>query len=261
MKRKTLFGLTAAALLTACGGSGRQAVPDFDEVKVERTVSISGEKDAPQCHVMLSILQASDTTGEAARRINEAVVGQLFYMEELSVRAAADSFANSYTRDYVRNIGQLYRDDRGDESKRPWYEYRYVITTEVVHLREATTCYKTTLEYYEGGAHGIRQLLTQNFDDATGRKVTLRDILVDGYEQPLSDILLGKLLEKTGAKDMAQLHERGFLYSMDMYPSENYILSDDGVTFVYNPYEIAPYSEGMIELNVGKDELNELLKT
>ena len=39
---------------------------------------------------------------------------------------------------------------------------------------------------------------------------------------------------------------------MDMFVSENYIIGDDKVTFIYNPYEIAPYSEGTIKLDINR---------
>ena len=42
---------------------------------------------------------------------------------------------------------------------------------------------------------------------------------------------------------------------MDMFASENFILSDDEITFIYNPYEIADYSKGKIELTISLDEL------
>jgi len=79
--------------------------------------------------------------------------------------------------------------------------------------------------------------------------------LAPGFEQKLNEQLLEALLDKTGAKDINQLHEEGYLYSMDMFASENFILGDDEITFIYNPYEIADYSKGRIELKIDIDEL------
>ena len=36
-------------------------------------------------------------------------------------------------------------------------------------------------------------------------------------------------------------------------------MDEDGLTFVYNPYEIGPYSEGVIEVTVKADEMLPLL--
>ena len=235
-------------MLTGCGGDGSKTKDGFRHVTVERSVGIDNGKDSPQCQVRLDILAANDTASEAGRRMNEQIIKKIFDMEQLSVQAAADSFANVYTRDYRKNMAPLYREDRADAAKRPWYEYRYTVTTETRGERKGVTNYLITLDYYEGGAHGITQLLTLNMDNKTGEMVTLNDIYGENFEQPLTERLLEALLEKTGAHNISELHDRGYLYSMDMFVPANFIVGDDEVTFIYNPYEIAPYSEGRIEL-------------
>ena len=42
--------------------------------------------------------------------------------------------------------------------------------------------------------------------------------------------------------------------------SENFILSEETITFVYNPYEIAPYNVGSTELIIPFSDIKELLK-
>lgn len=250
MKQTWIWTILLAATVTGCGGGSKESKVAFSRVTVERAVGIDNSKEGPRCQVKLDIMQATDTASEAGRRMNELIVAKIFDMEQLTVQAAADSFANQYTRDYRKNMAPLYREDRSDAEKRPWYEYRYSVGTEARQGREGVTNYLITLEYYEGGAHGIEQLLTLNIDEKTGEPVTLRDILGEGYEQQLCKRLLEALLEKTGTRDLKELHDRGYLYSMDMFVPENYIIGDDEVTFIFNPYEIAPYSEGRIELTL-----------
>ncbi len=240
----------AALALSACGGKDGSPSDDFDRVTVEKTVSIDNSKEAPQCHVHLEVLQAKNATNEAGRLINEAIVSKIFDMEQLSVQAAADSFANTYTRDYRKNMAPLYREDRADATKHAWYEYRYVVTTEALDGPDNIINYLINLDYYEGGAHGITQQLTMNFDRKTGRQVSLADIFGADYETSLTERLLQALLDKTGDRNVEALHQRGYLYSMDMFVPGNYIIGDDKVTFIFNPYEIAPYSEGRIELDI-----------
>ncbi len=47
---------------------------------------------------------------------------------------------------------------------------------------------------------------------------------------------------------------------MDIFPSENFILGDETITFVYNPYEIAPYAMGSTELIIPFSDIEKLLK-
>lgn len=253
--------MTAIMTLTACGGGSESNIPDFETVIKEKTVSISQESNAPQCSVKLELAAAKGTSGkEQAKLLNETVAQRLFYMEGLTLAQAADSFANKYTRDYVRNFGPLYREDRSDEAKRAWYEYHYYVTSKAYGGRKGVVVYEATIDYYEGGAHGINQRVVMNFDNKTGRQLTLADVFVPGYEQPLCDQLLKALVDKVGAKDVDDLRAKGYLYSMEMFAPENFVLGEDEVTFVYNPYEIAPYDQGLITLEIDNDELEKLWK-
>ena len=143
----TTATLMTTAMLTGCGGDGSKTKDGFRHVTVERSVGIDNGKDSPQCQVQLDILAANDTASEAGRRMNEQIVKKIFDMELLSVEAAADSFANVYTRDYRKNMAPLYREDRADAAKRPWYEYRYTVTTETRKERKGVTSYLITLDY------------------------------------------------------------------------------------------------------------------
>lgn len=44
-------------------------------------------------------------------------------------------------------------------------------------------------------------------------------------------------------------------------PSSNFIPSKAGLIFIYNPYEIAPYALGTIEITVPKEALKGIIKT
>ena len=45
-----------------------------------------------------------------------------------------------------------------------------------------------------------------------------------------------------------------------MFISNNFILDNENIVFIYNKYEIAPYAFGDIMITVTYDELKDLLK-
>ena len=255
-----LMAMIVAAITTACSGKGDSEGLDFETVKAAKTISISSETGAPQCSVDLQLPMAKGEPKERAEAINAAVALRLLDMEGLTLAQAADSFANKYTNDYRHNFAPLYREDCGDEEKRAWYEYHYNIKGETKSGRDGVIVYIATIDYYEGGAHSINQRVVMNFDNKTGQQLTLADVFVPGYEQPLCEILQETLIKKVDAKDVDDLRSRGYLYSMNMFAPENFVLGEDEVTFVYNPYEIAPYAMGMVELTIDNDELEKLWK-
>lgn len=256
----TLFwGVIAILALVSCGNSDEFTV-DFDSLTVDRAVSISTDKNAPACKIHFELQYAKENNGERARVINDAIANRLFEIKGLPLSQAADSFANSYTANYKKSLGPLYKADKDDAAKRSWYEYHYVITTEARKGRKGVAVYLITRDYYEGGAHGINQQLAMNFKTRTGQLLTLADILVPGYEARLNGALLEALMDKTGASSIDELHEKGYLTMTDIFPPENFILDDETITFIYNPYEIAAYALGKTELTISLNEIKELLK-
>ena len=99
-----------------------------------------------------------------------------------------------------------------------------------------------------------------NFDALSGKQLTLSDVFVPGYETRLTELLTEKLMNIADVKTIEELKAKDYLFSMDMFPSENFILGSDEITFIYNAYEIAPYAMGRTEINVEYSEIKDLLK-
>ena len=256
--RKICLFVLITFLFSACG-SDEDARIIFDSVTADKEVKLSNEENSPSCAVHLQIRYATEENGHKAEVVNSFILDKLLNLKDLDMQQAVDSFANGYTSSYIHNFLPLYNQDRADESKRSWYEYHYVITSETQGGREETTVYIAEIDYYEGGAHGINQRQIFNFINNTGVLIGLEDIFVPGYEDQLNEILLQALCEKVGVEDIHRLHENGYLYSMDMFPAKNFILNNETITFIYNPYEIAPYEKGAIELAINYSQIDDIL--
>jgi len=260
MNHKILIFALISIFLACCGSKDENKI-EFETVTVEKVVNLSNEELSPTCSVSLKVSSAKeDTGGQAAKEINNYLVNRLFDLQDISMKTAAERFTENYTTTYKKNMLPLYNQDRADSTRRAWYQYHYIINTETQPGSKGTVVYLVTLDYYEGGAHGINQLLTMNFDTKTGKRLTLADIFVAGYEQPLTGKLLKALKEKVGVNSLSALKEKGYLYSMEMFPSENFILGEETITFIYNPYEIAPYAQGTTELTFSYDDVEDFIK-
>lgn len=250
-----------ATALCSCSSSTDDGI-SLSQASIERQVELSKTDKSPHCEVELKLhyVKGSGSKAGIAKAINETIVKRLFDMSGLTMQQAVDSFANQYTRDYVKNCLPLYREDSGDPLKSAWYEYRYSITTETQQERDHTLTYLATLDYYEGGAHGINQLLVMNFDTESGQLITLSDVFAPGYDKKLNELLLNALMEETGTTTIEQLHDMGYLFATNIFAPENFILGTDAITFIYNPYEIAPYAVGTTRLTIGNSDLQGIMK-
>ncbi|MBQ7420345.1 MAG: DUF3298 domain-containing protein [Prevotella sp.] len=264
MKKYYSIIAISALLLTACGGSNGGSIfggstIDIEEVEAHKAVSITNEDNAPTCKIDLNVKYAKGDD-ERARTINNTIEQRLFMFDSLTMQQAVDSFATYYTTAYQKNMAPLYREDRADESKRAWYEYKYEIKTDTRRGKDGCLVYIIDLDMYEGGAHGIRQQLVMNFDEKTGKQITYKDLFVQGYSYILRELLLEELKKQTDTNTLDELHEKDYLLTMDIYPPQNFILGDDEITFIFNPYEIAPYEKGNTELTLSYSKLSKILK-
>jgi hypothetical protein len=258
MKKFTFTALLACIVL-ACSPEIEDTIV-FDNATADKEVKLSNDEGSPVCAVHLQIATAIEENGYKGEVVNRIIQKRLLNMEGLTMQQAVDSFANTYTSSYLRNLLPIYNQDRADTTKRTWYEYHYVITSEARQGSKSTMAFIATTDYYEGGAHSVNQRTTMNFDVQTGRLIGLNDIFVPGYENLLNAVLQKALCEKVGVADISDLRQKGYLVGMQMFPSENFILEDETISFIYNPSEIAPHTQGETELVIPLSNLEQILR-
>ena len=69
------------------------------------------------------------------------------------------------------------------------------------------------------------------------------------FDAPLAEIIARHVRENLSEEDIDSLFEP------DVQPTGNYILTSDSITFIYNPYEIGPWSMGTPSISVPIREL------
>lgn len=254
-----LLAFLLTLFVVSCGGSDDTQQLTFAKASVSRQVKLTADADAPQCQINIAVDYANTGNAATDKTINNTIERELFGMENISMKAAIDSFAQQYVADYSESLLPLYRADRADKEKHKWYEYSYNVKTETAEGLKGYTVFRASTEYYEGGAHSVSLQTVLNFDNKTGRLVTLADVFVKGSDKRLAEILLEALEDKTGKKGIDALKADGYLCTTDMYAPQNFVLGSDGITFVFNAYEIAPYEKGLIELTVDYDTVDDLL--
>ncbi len=105
--------------------------------------------------------------------------------------------------------------------------------------------------YYQffGGAHGLNWIKYYNIDVNDNRLLSLSDVLQDTTELPQL------IYEKLTAKNIVL-----FVTKYSIYISKNFYIRGSKLTFVYNPYEVAPYTAGIVEVSFKFKDLKPYLK-
>ncbi|HLP04642.1 MAG TPA: RsiV family protein [Paludibacter sp.] len=116
---------------------------------------------------------------------------------------------------------------------------------------------------YMGGAHGLETRNYFNFNLKTGALITEKDLFKDGYMAALSELIKQRIVEES--KDSAEKEPILDLEDTDYWtdsikPNGNFYITDEGINYVFNPYQIAPYSLGETEVTLPFDRLKNILK-
>lgn len=144
------------------------------------------------------------------------------------------------------------------ENAMGWY---YRATVDVMLALDTLITMNASNEYFTGGAHGGYGTFYLNIDPRSGKDVTLDDVLKPGYEQALTKIAERIFRANQELSDSTTLADAGYEFSDNSFVlNDNYGFTSEGIAFVFNAYEVAPYALGAQDILVPYVELKEWLK-
>jgi hypothetical protein len=111
----------------------------------------------------------------------------------------------------------------------------------------------------EGGAHPNSGKFCFVIDKKTGNKVSYKS-LTEGNETELLDIALTEFKAQSGIKTDEEIYDLYWFKDRKFHLTDNYAITSSELVFYYNPYEIAPYSLGLIKLTLPYDKIEKLIR-
>ena len=107
--------------------------------------------------------------------------------------------------------------------------------------------YIFTIASYTGGAHGLQATKTFSFTD-TGMPIGLESIFIDQTKGlALVSEYAKQVLSKREFADASWIAD-GAAPTADNYAS--FVITDTGIRFLFDPYQVAPYAAGMQTVDV-----------
>ena len=119
---------------------------------------------------------------------------------------------------------------------------------------DSLLCFVITRAGYTGGAHGMYGTECHTYSLADGFELSRADLFSEEKLQQIDRLIREKIAEQYHAATDEELTRAGF-FPEYIAPTENFLLTPEGITFYYNPYEIGCYALGGIEVTISKEEL------
>lgn len=216
----------------------------------------------------ISYVQEESEYADVAKAINAEIVSYEFGDEYRSL-PLSDAIIKS-----VREDKELYLSlwvdstvclvpDSGAHS----INYEYVKKSSFVKGQGDVLCYESHDYIYTAGAHGVYGSWILNFDYATGRLLSYSDVFESSKDahvrQLIQQCLIADLKEEgvDGIESVQDLKGYGYMFEENLLPSTNvFRLGEDGVTFIYGIYSIAPYVMGETMVTVPYEMIGYCIK-
>ena len=256
---RTLIVLFFLLIAVACSEKGDKYA--FQYVTFKETLPYTQGKEHPSCVFDLNVLKAHGTDTVFADAFNVDISYFLFNKRTTDVRGAMinyiDSILDAFKQENKEQI--KYAQEEGFEPRD--IDYEFIINTEVHYGNNRDIIGHFIKMYqYTGGAHGGTFITCRNLRLEDGSLVTLDNYFKPGYEKVLLPILEKKLLEYAECSSRDQLDEHGYFSNEPLFVSENFEIRKDTIDFIYNQYDIAPYSTGITTLSVSNDEIRQIIR-
>lgn len=222
------------------------------EDKLSYEKQIIENKNCSDCpKVLIEIPKAIEHT-KLSSSINTALKEELISLlsfdseEDInSVQKAIKSFNQEYTE-----LQKLYTDETADWEA----DIKGVVSFE----DQQFITLKLNSYLFTGGAHGYTSTRFLNFDKLSGIEINTNKLFRSPEEFSKYAESLFRKAEKI--PENKSINHTGFMFERDsFYLPENIGFTKKGLKLLYNPYEVASFADGIIELDIPHSEIKKYL--
>ena len=240
---------------------------DFDHLRVNEKVYLLHENDTtlPFADVEIDFKYPKKFNNpEDLTRLQQIFNGTFFNDEtydSFSPQEAMDKYLENYTEEYKELSNQYYEDQTNLErdDMPSWYWYTLGKSNEILYNDKNILSYSVEHTDYTGGAHGSLRILYYTIDLNELTTIAEEDIFQPNYHQFLTSMIVEKLMEKYKVDTPEKLIDEGIFDINEIAPNNNFWLNEQGIHYIFNQYEIAPYSMGPIEVTIPYESISSII--
>ena len=266
MKKQTII-LLFSTLITSLFFSCTQKTIKTEEKDLVQKYYLS--KDTAKGSLSLDIeveIPVKFANKDVLKAIRATIITNLF--DDSYIKYSNDSlvplFTNELVTDYRENNEPLL--EKLDSTNRYSFNNEHNLSGFSLLSDKKIYVYGIERYVYMGGAHGLETRNYYNFDLKTGKTISEKDLFKDSYENELTDLIKKRIIEES--KEIKETKDSEPILSLEdtdywtdsIKPNGNFYISDEGINYVFNPYEIAPYYLGQTEVLLPYDRIKSLLK-
>jgi len=267
MKHKTLFLLILAAVLLLSACAAEKTQEPAEEPAPQQTDGPAPQTTEPQEPPLPQKVAVTFTRSDVERADDdgEYLVSCRYQMPIVSTgddkvdKAVNDTIRGTHET-YLDALDRLYNDAKAERAENEYFWGPYGIDRDVYVGRadERVVSLVYLDYYYTGGAHGYTWHLSENYDAATGKLLTLDDL---GKTEELAAYAakrVPELAEESGLTE--DFYDDWHETASGLLREGMWTLTGEGLEVYAGEYELGPYVIGAQTFTIPYEELRGMLK-
>ncbi len=256
LRRFTILWIIFSATIIGCKDDKilKDNELSFDTYKIEKKQHLFNDTAKAACNFQLTMIfpdkyPNEDILKKIQKEFIITFIGDKY--ENLSPEEAADKYEADYIADYM-SLENIYKEE--PDNIGVWMNYEQILDNKILFNKNDILSYGVNLYTFTGGAHGMSSTVFQVLNLKTASPIKLSDIFEDRNLDKVGELIKMALAKKLGYNSTSKLEDDGYDVSA-IVPTENFYVNEEGITWLYNPYEIAAYVVGKSEILVSYSDL------
>ncbi|AFZ42453.1 hypothetical protein PCC7418_0216 [Halothece sp. PCC 7418] len=268
MKLQNSLSLLCILLLISCGDQIKnqsfQSSGNSPFILTEQpnlTIKISEQKwqtgnceaeGKPCFEITVNYPQFQGSNDEILKRVNRSIQEQV--LQSISDYNFSEDDENKQ-QDLDQIVEAIFLDFNQtfqDATMQVANHWTIELTGEQISETENTITVVLSEYSYMGGAHPNSYQTYLNFNKKTGDIIQLKDLITE--EETVLEVAEKRFREVYDVAPNRPLTEAG-LFENQLTLPENFAITQEGLLFFYNTYEIAPYAAGRYQFTIPRQQL------
>ena len=241
-------GLFFSVMHTGCIGGDQKQLDTLSYEMKKLSLSFNQcNPDSPDCaHISYNYPVFNNQTS-AADSLNAIINLLLGVSGKNTLAKTQETFLSEYALFVKQN----------PENNQVWLSKTNI---DVPFQSSSIVCIGVNMYDFTGGAHGLYSQIYSCYDRKKNRIITIKDLFTQANYQKLLAVAEKNFRAQKSLNDTADLENAGFWFKDNTFHlNDNFVITNNGVDWLFNPYEVASYADGMIVISLDKSELQPLL--
>lgn len=279
------FGVSILILFASCQSDTeepplKENLVSFDTLIVEKRQYLQNDTLNPFCDLNVHFVYPVAATNSDLEKIQHHFIvntfGQAYdsFVVEEAIEQYTKNFLRSYEADarvfqnemhnlktYPELIPQNIDSHHENElQSNKFYSYLETLSSKVYFNKNNLLSFQVSRTNKKGGSAKFSSCNNYVINLQTGNLVTENDLFVAGYDVALQQLFAAKLLQQNQVTTVYDLEELGYFGIDEIMPNRNFLIDEEGITYIFNKGEYSAYLLDAPEVFISFDEVKMLLR-